>query len=159
LVGAVGEEPTGEARERREAHGAEHAVGVHVANPLVDVEATGTDLREARRFDAVLLLRATGDGVQPHVGDLGALVQPDIGVVVLVHDARRAVLPHVGEVLVEQVRWLDDVVVDADEDQIFELHGWLSARRLALTYPNVTRRERRFNERNLTFTASFTRAA
>ena len=39
LVARLGERPGVPAGHGREAHGAEHAVGVHVAHPLVHVEA------------------------------------------------------------------------------------------------------------------------
>src|SRR3712207_7064956 len=42
---------------------------VHVLDPLVHVPRPGTDLVEGRRLDAVLLLGASRDGVQPDVGD------------------------------------------------------------------------------------------
>jgi hypothetical protein len=40
-----------------------------------------------------------------------------------VHDAWPAVAPALGEVSLEETRRLDDVVIDADEDQIFDLHA------------------------------------
>ena len=58
-----------EAGERREAHRAEHAAGVHVLDALVDVAAAGPHLVEGGRLDAVLLLGPAGDGVEPDVGD------------------------------------------------------------------------------------------
>ncbi len=69
LVVGGGEQAAAEAGERREAHRAEHAAGVHVLDALVDVPAAGAHLVEGGRLDAVLLLGATGDGVEPDVGD------------------------------------------------------------------------------------------
>ena len=83
-----------------------------------DVPAALADLVERGRLDAVLLGRLAGDGVQPDVGDLVALVEPHVGAVVLVHELRRELLPLVGKVVVEERGRLDDVVVDADQDQV-----------------------------------------
>ena len=80
------------------------------------------DLVEARRVDAVLLGRAAGDRVEPDVRDVEVEELPDVGAVVLVHDVRRDVLVLRREVVLEQVGRLDDVVVDADEDQVVEAH-------------------------------------
>ena len=63
------EEPAGERRERREAHGRQDPAGAHVLHPLVDVEAARAHLVEGGGVDAVLLLGPTGDGVEADVGD------------------------------------------------------------------------------------------
>ena len=117
------EQLTAELHEAREAHRAEHAVAVHVVDALMDVPAALADAGERGGLDAVLLGRLAGDGVQADVGDLGPLVGPDVGAVVLVDELRGGVLPLVGKVGVEEGGWLDDVVVDAHEDEIFGLHG------------------------------------
>ena len=79
-VGA-GEELAAELREGGEAHRAEHAVGVHVPDPLVDVVAAGAHVVEGGGLDAVLLGRAADHRVEPDVGDLVAVVDPDVGAV------------------------------------------------------------------------------
>ena len=58
LVLGAGEQLAAELRERREAQRAEHAVGVHVLDPLVDVVAARAQLGERGRLDAVLLRAA-----------------------------------------------------------------------------------------------------
>ena len=118
------EQLAAELHEAREAHRAEQAVAVHVVDPLVDVVAAVADHVVAGRLDVVLLGRPPGDGVEPDVGDLAALVDPDVDAVVLVHALGRELLPLLGKVVVEQGRGLDDVVVDAHQDQILGLrHG------------------------------------
>ena len=67
LVLGAAEQLAAELREAREAHRAEHAVGVHVGDALVDVLAALAHLGEGRRLDAVLLGRLAGDGVEPDV--------------------------------------------------------------------------------------------
>jgi hypothetical protein len=106
-----------------EAHLREHAVHVHVADPRVDVEGAGAELIEGGGLHPVFLGRAPHHGVQADVRDLGALEDPDVGAVLLAHHARRARLPLRREVLLEHAGRLDHVVVDADQDESFGLHG------------------------------------
>ena len=104
LVLGVGEDLTAELRERREAQRRQDAAGVHVVDAGVDVEAAVTDLAEAGRLDAVLLLGATRHGVEAEVRDLGALEEPHLVAGVVLDHPRRAVgvlrrqaaLEHVG---------------------------------------------------------------
>ena len=70
------EEPAREPGHRREAQRPEDAARVHVLDALVDVPAALAHLVEAGRLDAVLLLRASGHGVQADVGDLVLVVVP-----------------------------------------------------------------------------------
>ena len=122
LVLGAGEELAAELDEGGEAHRPEHAVGVHVPDPLVDVVATLAHLLERGRLDAVLLGGTAHHGVEAHVGDEVALEGPHVGAVVVVDDARGAVLPLGRDAALEHVGGLDDVVVDAHEDEIFGLH-------------------------------------
>ena len=71
-------------------------------------------LVEARRLEAVLADGPADDGVEPDVRDLLAVVDPDLGAVVLLDDARRPVGEPGGHAPGERVRRLDDVVVDGD---------------------------------------------
>jgi hypothetical protein len=84
----------------------------------VDVVAAAADHLVRRRLDVVLLGRTSGDGVEADVRDLGVLVDPHVGAVVLVDAARRVRLPLVRQMGVEERRRLDHVVVDADQDEI-----------------------------------------
>src|SRR5581483_1604797 len=122
LVLRAGEQLAAELRERREAQRPEHAVGVHVLDPLVDVVAAGPDLGEGRRLEAVLLLGTPGDGVQGHVADRLAVVQPGVGAVVAGDELRGHVGVLGGEAPLEHVRRLDRVVVHAHEDQAVDVH-------------------------------------
>ena len=72
------EQPARERRERREAHRREHAARAHVLDALVHVVATGAHLVEGGRVDAVLLLRAAGDRVEPDVRDRRAVEDPHV---------------------------------------------------------------------------------
>ncbi len=122
LVLGPGEELAAELDEGGEAHRPEHAVDVHVPDPLVDVVATRAHLVEGGGLDAVLLGGPAHHGVEAHVGDHVALEGPDVDAVVVVDDPRGAVLPLGRDPAVEHVGGLDDVVVDAHEDEIFGLH-------------------------------------
>ena len=123
LVGGVGEEPAGERGEAREVHRAEHAGGAHVLDPLVEVPGADPDLLEGGGLDAELAAGLAGDGVEPDVGDDGVVVDPHVVAVGGAHDLRRLVPVLLRDVGVEQRRRLDHVVVDADEDQVVEVHS------------------------------------
>ena len=122
LVLGPGEELPAELDEGGEAHRPEHPVGVHVAHPLVDVVAAGAHLLEGGGFDAVLLGGPTHHGVEADVGDEVALERPHVGAVGVVDDLGGAVLPLGRHPALEHVGGLDDMVVDAHEDEIFGLH-------------------------------------
>ncbi len=146
LVLGAGEELTAELDEGGEAHRAEDPVHVHVPDALVDVVAAGSHLGERGGLDPVLLRWPAHHGVQSHVGDLVALVRPDVDAVVLVDDPRCPVLPLGRDPAVEHVGRLDDVIVDTHEDEIFGLHGalplaspgWAPARRRP-RWPSILR--------------------
>jgi hypothetical protein len=123
LVGVGVEQPPAEARHRREAHRAEHARSVHVLDALVDVVAARAHLLEGSRLHAVLLLGTTRHGVQADVRDRVSVEGPHIVAGLGANDLGRLGLPLRRQVLVEHVRRLAEVVVDADEDHVFELHG------------------------------------
>src|SRR5580698_8284955 len=54
LVGSLGEGAGIESGHRRETHGSQHAIGVHVPHPLVHVEAAGPQFAERPGFEAPL---------------------------------------------------------------------------------------------------------
>jgi hypothetical protein len=112
------EQLAAELHEAREVHGGEHAVAVHVLDPLVDVPAAPPDPAQGGGLDAVLLGLLARHRVEADVRDLVPLVDPHVGAVVLVHELRRELLPLLGKVVVEERGRLDDVVVDADQDQV-----------------------------------------
>ena len=125
LVLAPGEELAAELGEGGEAHGAEHAVDRHVAHTLVHVVAADPHVLERGGLDAVLLGRAADHGVEPDVGDLVAVVEPDVGAVVLADELGRLVLVLGGQQPVEHPPGLDDMVVDADQDHVLSAHSVL----------------------------------
>ncbi len=117
-----GEQPPGEAGERREADRRQDAAGVHVLDPLVDVVTTRADLVEALRLEPVLLFRATGDRVERDVGDDGVAELPGVRAVLVVHQARGVVDVLLRQVVLEHVGRLDGVVVDADQNHVVFVH-------------------------------------
>ncbi len=124
-VDVVAEERAGrEGGERGEVHRGQHAAGVHVLDPLVDVVAAGPHLVEALRLHAVLLLGAAGHGVERRGlhHDLAEL--PHVGALVVAHQLGRPVEVLGVEVVDEEVGRLDEVVVDTDEDEVVDFgHG------------------------------------
>ena len=126
-VAALEEVLTAEAGPRREAHRAEHTVDVHVADALVHVVGAGAHLaRSCRGPCPTPRADATRDRVQPEARDLVALDQPRRRCRRRLRDHRGYVVAVLGrEVIQEEVahrRRLDEVVVDAHQDQVFELH-------------------------------------
>ena len=106
----------GEAGERRrEVERRVHAVEVHVVHAGVDVPRAASHLVEARRLEAQLLARTADDGVEPDLVVAFAVVGPVLHAVVVDLDARRRGLEARREPALEQVRRLDEVVVDRDE--------------------------------------------
>ena len=120
LVSGIGEDLSAELRERREAHRRGHATGVHVIDAGIDVVATGSDLVEACRFDPVLLLGTPRDCVQPEVGDLHALEKPHLPAIVPFDHPRGAGLEPAGETALEHARGLDEVIIDAHDDEVLD---------------------------------------
>ncbi len=118
----AGEELAAELRERREAHGAEDPVGVHVLDPVVDVVATGPHVVERLRVHRVLLGRTARDRVEPDVRELGAHELPHVDAALLADELRRDVGVLRGEATFEQVGRLHHVIVDTHENHVFEVH-------------------------------------
>ena len=118
-----GEQPGGEAGERREVHGGQHAAGTHVLDAFGGVVAALADLVETLRLESVLLLGPAGDRVERDVGNDGVAELPGIRAVGIVHEPRRLVLVLLREVVLEHVRRLDDVVIDADQDHVVLVHA------------------------------------
>ncbi len=126
LVLPAGEQLPAELGEGGEAHGTEHPVDGHVPYPLVDVVAAGTHIVERGRLDSVLFGWASDDGVEADVGDLVAVVLPVVGPVRAPHQLRRLVLVLGRQPPVEHAPRLNDVVVHADQNQIFGAHATTS---------------------------------
>ena len=87
---------------------------VHVENAGVDVEAAGPHFVEARRLHAPLGARATDDGVEADVGIVLPLENPALGPVLLLDDAGRSRGQGGGQAVLEEVRGLNEVVIDRD---------------------------------------------
>ena len=125
VVGRPCEQLAAEVRERREAHRADHTVRVHVADPLVDVEATDADLVERGRLDPVLLNGSADYGVEADVGGVHPAEAPDLGAVVSAEHLRCLVGEPLRQAALEHVGRLHDVIVHAHEHHVLDKHGVL----------------------------------
>ncbi len=104
----------------------------------------GAHLVEAGRLDAVLLAWSTGHRVQPDVGDDVVVVVPGEGAVFPLLQLRSELLVLRRQVLLEDVWRLDDVIVDAHQDQFVLVHRspiwWRSTNRPAASKTDPSRR-------------------
>ena len=125
LVTRLGEGAGVEAGHRRKAHRRQHAVDVHVPDPLVDVEAAGTQLGVRPRVEAPLApgairrwppCRTASTSARP-----GTPTRPRPASLRTTLGASSAPLGR--NVVLVHVRWLDHVVVDADQDHVFHAHS------------------------------------
>ncbi len=80
----------------------------------------GAHLVEAGGVEAPFGLRPRHDGVEADDAGLVAAVHPAVDAVVVLDDPWRIVDVLGGEAAVEHVGWLDDVVVDAHQDEIVD---------------------------------------
>ena len=104
---------TGE--RRREVQGRVDAVEVHVAHARIDVPRAASHLVEADGVERQLLLRPAHDRVEADLVVAVAVVQPVLHAVVVGLDTRRALGVLGGDPALEEVGWLDEVVVDRDQ--------------------------------------------
>ncbi len=88
----------------------------------MDVVHAGPHLGEAGRVAAPLLGRPRHHGVQPADALRPALIHPLVDALVVGDDDRRLLLVLGRHVVEEHVGRLDDVVVDAHQDQVVGLH-------------------------------------
>jgi hypothetical protein len=88
----------------------------------VDVVAADSHVIERGGLNAVLLGRAADDGVEADVGDLVAVVGPDIRPVLAADELRGLVLLLGRQQPVEHPPRLYDVVVDTDHDHVLSAH-------------------------------------
>ena len=119
------EDLAGEAGEVGEVQAGQLAAGVHVADSLIDVEAARAHLVVAGCVDVVHLAGFSCDGVQAHVPPADLAVVPLLDTVGLDDHPGGAVFVFRGDVRVEHVRRLGDMVVHADQDQIVLVHAAL----------------------------------
>ena len=128
------EHPGREGGERGEVERGEHAAGVHVLHPLVDVVAAGADLVETLGLQPVFLPGPPGDGVEGRGLHDHLAEDPDVGALLVADELGGAVLVLGRQVVDEQVRRLDEVVVDADEDHFIDgSHGSLREGRFRIS--------------------------
>src|SRR5580658_8108370 len=111
-----------EAGKRAEADGAEHAVGVHILDARVGIEAAFANLLVRHRLEPVFLLGPAGHGVEAESGCPLALDLPVMGAAGAALHGRRTILEARRNVLDEHVGGLDEVIIDADENQIGNFH-------------------------------------
>ena len=109
------------ARESRETQGAEHTVGVHVFDTGLDVPGAAAHLLVGKRLHAVFLLRAANHRIEAHVAGGLLFKNPDVTPAQLLH-LRLTALEFGRHVTIEGAARLNGVVVDANENQIFQFH-------------------------------------
>jgi len=88
----------------------------------MDVVDTRSHFGETRRVAAPFLGRPRHHGVEPAHTLRPALVHPLVDALVVDHDDRGLGLVFGRHVAQEHVRRLDDVVIDAHQDQIVDIH-------------------------------------
>jgi hypothetical protein len=100
------------------------AVGVHVVDAGLDVPAALPHLLVRGRIHAELVARTSGNGIQPDVGELATVVDPDVVADLGAHDPWDVVATAkgCGEVLLEHVGRFHDMVVDTHQDQVIDMH-------------------------------------
>ena len=101
--------------QRREAQSGPDPGPVHVLNSGLDVEAARPHFVEARRLHAPLVAGAADHGVQADVGVAVALEDPGLGAVVLLDHPGGGVGQGGGQTTLEEIRRLDEVVVDRND--------------------------------------------
>ncbi|HEX4659013.1 MAG TPA: hypothetical protein VH307_16615 [Streptosporangiaceae bacterium] len=79
-----------------------------------------TDLVQRHRLDAELIARPSGGGREGDRRKLPAFVDQDVRAVVLTFQPRCFVEIVPRKVIAEQVRGLDDVIIDADQDEVVD---------------------------------------
>src|SRR5690606_18426863 len=112
---------TGKTRERREAQGTEHAVSVHVVNTIRHAPGAAAHLVIAQRLHAVLFFWSANYRVQAHVAGGLLFENPHIAFAAL-DDMGLAPFEALRHVASKGVWWLDGMVINADENEIFNLH-------------------------------------
>ncbi len=123
LVVERGKETPGEAGERGEVQRAQYAVGRHVEHPLLHVVGAGPELVEARGVEAVFLRRPSRHRVEPHIRDVEVEELPAVGAVGHVLDPGRDVVVLRGQMVLEQIRRLDHVIIDAHKNHVVHTHA------------------------------------
>src|SRR5665213_1443924 len=99
-----------------------NAVHVHVVDPRMDVVAAAAQLIERRRLHAKFLGRAPDHGIEADRPLFLALILPEILAVLVDLELGRALQELAGELVVEQIGGLADVIVDADQNHVVHLH-------------------------------------
>ncbi len=109
-----------EPRKAGEAHGGKNAVAVHVSYPFVDEVGSGPHFGERARIESPLLFRPRHGGIEAEDAEHLALEFPMLLAVGFAHQARGAVAILRRKVVREQIRRLNRVVVDAQNDHVVE---------------------------------------
>ena len=112
----IGKDPTTETSNlRREIHLRPDSGKVHVVQARVDVITAGAHLLETEGLELHSFRTSTGDRIHADLGEDLTLELPDL-VAFRRLDQLRAVVPHIrGQIGLEEMRRLDDVIVHGDD--------------------------------------------
>ena len=122
LVGRGTEEQAIKIGQAAEVERGGNAIGIHITDAGVDVVDPGAELVDRGRLHAVFLFRSADDGVERDRRNLHALIVPEIGAIRLGPELWRRGQRITREVTIKQVGWLGDVIVNADEHHVVQLH-------------------------------------
>ena len=114
----------GKTGKRRKAQRTEHAIGVHVFDARLDIPGSAAHLLVRERLHAVLFLRPADHGVQAHVTGRALFENPDVAAIDVFH-LRLAALVLGRHVAIERTARFNHMIVDTDENQIFQFHACL----------------------------------
>ena len=121
-VWALIEDLACESREIREVQPGEHAACGHVTDAFIDIPATPPHLVVAMCIGVKIFAGLAGGRVQTQVSARSSHVPPLLSAFVVLNDLRRMLLVLGGKAAFKDVRGLTDMVVYADQDEVFGAH-------------------------------------
>ena len=119
------EQVAGKGGKCGETHRGENTIGVHIADAFINRVNPLAHIFIAQWLHAVFFLGPADHRVESHIGDLVAVIEPEV-LTVFLHKAGRDCLQFLfGHVVVEHFRGFDNVVIYTDEYHVFDVHGVL----------------------------------